>query len=98
MIAFPEFLMAFSPSTQSADELAEMSETLDGFFTQSLREAAKAANIETLATIYEKSGVPGRVYDNGTLDRYVGSIIGRISKATPIRCPRFQRVRQVPRW
>jgi predicted amidohydrolase len=63
MIAFPEFLMAFSPSTQSADELAEMSETLDGFFTQSLRKAAKAANIETLATIYEKSGVPGRVYD-----------------------------------
>ena len=63
MIAFPEFLMAFSPSTQSAEELAEISETLDGPFTQSLREAAKAANIETLATIYEKSDVPGRVYD-----------------------------------
>ena len=38
MIAFPEFLMAFSPSTQSAEELAEISETLDGPFTQSLRE------------------------------------------------------------
>ena len=63
MIAFPEFLMAFSPSTQSAEEFAEISETLDGPFTQSLREAAKAADIETLATIYEKSDVPGRVYD-----------------------------------
>jgi deaminated glutathione amidase len=63
MIVFPEFLMAFSPSTQSAEELAEISETLDGPFTQSLQEAAKAANIETLATIYEKSDVPGRVYD-----------------------------------
>jgi deaminated glutathione amidase len=63
MIAFPEFLMAFSPSTQSAEELAEISETLDGPFTQSLREVTKAANIETLATIYEKSDVPGRVYD-----------------------------------
>jgi deaminated glutathione amidase len=63
MIAFPEFLMAFSPGTQSADELAEISETLDGPFTQSLRETAKAASIETLATIYEKSDVPGRVYD-----------------------------------
>jgi deaminated glutathione amidase len=63
MIAFPEFLMAFSPGTQSAEELAEISETLDGPFTQSLREATKAANIETLATIYEKSDVPGRVYD-----------------------------------
>jgi len=63
MIAFPEFLMAFSPSAQSAEELAEISETLDGPFTRSLRKAAKAANIETLATIYEKSDVPGRVYD-----------------------------------
>lgn len=63
MIAFPEFLMAFSPSTQSAEELAEISESLDGPFTQSLREVAKAANIETLATIYEKSDVTGRVYD-----------------------------------
>jgi predicted amidohydrolase len=63
MIAFPEFLMAFSPSTQSAEELAEISETLAGPFAQSLREATKAADIETLATIYEKSDVPGRVYD-----------------------------------
>jgi deaminated glutathione amidase len=63
MIAFPEFLMAFSPSTQSAEELTEISETLDGPFTRSLRETAKAANIETLATIYEKSDVPSRVYD-----------------------------------
>ena len=63
MIAFPEFLMAFSPSTQSAEELAEIAETLDGPFTQSLREAAKAANIENMATIYEKSDAPEHVYD-----------------------------------
>jgi predicted amidohydrolase len=63
MVAFPEFLMAFSPATQSAESLVEISETLDGPFTRSLRAASAAANIETLATIYEKSDVPGRVYD-----------------------------------
>lgn len=63
LIAFPEFLMAFSPGTQSAEELAEMAEPLAGSFTTFLREASLAAGINTLATIYEKSPVSGRVYD-----------------------------------
>jgi deaminated glutathione amidase len=63
LIAFPEFLMAFSPGTQSAEELAEIGEALDGPFTTSLREASQTAGINTLATIYEKSAVSGRVYD-----------------------------------
>ena len=63
LIAFPEFLMAFSPGTQSAEELAEVAEALDGPFTTSIRQASRTAGINTLATIYEKSGVPGRVYD-----------------------------------
>ena len=33
MIAFPEFLMAFSPSTQSPEELGELAEDIDGPFT-----------------------------------------------------------------
>ena len=63
LIAFPEFLMAFSPGTQSAEELAEIGEALDGPFTTSLRAASQTAGINTLATIYEKSAVSGRVYD-----------------------------------
>ena len=63
MIAFPEFLMAFSPSSQSAEELAQMAEPVDGPFVASLGEAAKKHHIDVLATIYEISNVPHRVYD-----------------------------------
>ena len=64
LIAFPEFLMAFSRASQSAEELAQIAETSDGPFVSSLREAAKAAGIGVLATIYEKAPVSNRVYDS----------------------------------
>src|ERR1051325_7855611 len=64
LIAFPEFLMAFSPGSQSADELAQIAETPDGPFVSSLRDAAKAAGIAVLATIYETAPVANRVFDS----------------------------------
>jgi deaminated glutathione amidase len=63
MIAFPEFLMAFSPGNQSSEELTDLAETIDGPFVASLSESAKAYSIYVLATIYERSGLPNRVYD-----------------------------------
>lgn len=63
MIAFPEFLMAFSPSSQSADELAQMAEPLEGPFVAALGEAARNQGIDVLATIYETGNSPHRVYD-----------------------------------
>ena len=63
MIAFPEFLMAYSPGSQSAEELCALAETIDGPFTTALKDYAKAAAINTLATIYERCHVPNRVYD-----------------------------------
>ena len=63
MIAFPEFLMAFSPESQSSEELVGVAESTDGPFTLSLCEAAKTHGIHVLATIYEQSNVPNRVYD-----------------------------------
>ncbi|HEU4341250.1 MAG TPA: carbon-nitrogen hydrolase family protein [Candidatus Binatia bacterium] len=63
LIAFPEFLMAYSPATQSAEELAGIAEDLDGDFTTTLRAAAKQSSIDLLITVYEKSQVPNRVYD-----------------------------------
>lgn len=64
LIAFPEFLMAFSPGSQTAEELAQLAESTDGPFVTTLRDAAKAASIAVLATIYEKSPVANRVYDS----------------------------------
>jgi len=63
IIAFPEFLMAFSPVSQTAEELAALAEPVDGPFVTALRDAARAARISILATIYERCSSPNRVYD-----------------------------------
>lgn len=63
LIAFPEFLMAFSPTRQSARELAELAEPIGGPFIAALSESAKSAGISVLATIYESGPAPDRVYD-----------------------------------
>jgi len=64
LIAFPEFLMAFSPGSQSAEELTQIAETTDGPFVAVLRAAAKAAGIAVLATIYETFAGANRVFDS----------------------------------
>lgn len=63
LIVFPEFLMAFSPASQSAEELASVAESTDGPFSSALRDAAKASGIAVVATIYEISEKPDRVFD-----------------------------------
>jgi predicted amidohydrolase len=63
LIAFPEFLMAFSPASQSAEQLTQVAEATDGPFISSLCDAAKAAGIAVVATIYENATVPNRVFD-----------------------------------
>jgi predicted amidohydrolase len=62
-IAFPEFLMAFSPADEGAAALAARAEALDGTFVTALKEAARACHIEILATIYEPCPRAERVYD-----------------------------------
>jgi predicted amidohydrolase len=63
LIAFPEFMTAFSPASQTAEELAALAEPVDGPFVTALRDAARAARISILATIYERCSSPNRVYD-----------------------------------
>jgi deaminated glutathione amidase len=64
LVVFPEFLMAFSPASQTAKELAEIAEPLEGPFITSLREAAEATHTIIVATIYETCSIPVRVYDS----------------------------------
>ena len=61
LIAFPEFLMSYSPDSQSAEELAGLAEPINGPFIIALRNAAKAAGLSILATIYERCHLPNRV-------------------------------------
>jgi deaminated glutathione amidase len=63
IIAFPEFLMAFSPASQSAQELTEIAESVDGPFISALRDAAKEHGIGIVAPIYEPSPAHHRVFD-----------------------------------
>jgi deaminated glutathione amidase len=63
LIAFPEFLMAFSPGEESAAELAARAESLEGRFVSALKDVAKASHIAILASIYETCEIPDRVYD-----------------------------------
>lgn len=67
LVAFPEFLMAYSPSNQTANELAGIAEPVNGEFVSALREAAKKNGISVVATIYEKSRIKNRVYDTALL-------------------------------
>jgi len=63
MIAFPEFLMAYSPGSQAAEDLCSLAESVEGPFTTALRETAKNCGIHVVANIYERSSLPNRVYD-----------------------------------
>ena len=74
VIAFPEFLMAYSPSEQSAEELCAIAETVDGPFTTALKNTAKQCAVHVLATIYEKCDEANRVYDTALWIDGVGEI------------------------
>lgn len=74
LVAFPEFLMAYSPSSQTANELAGIAEPVNGEFVSALREAAKKNGIGVVATIYEKSRIKNRVYDTALLIDKTGKL------------------------
>lgn len=75
LIAFPEFLMAFSPANQTAEELAALAEPVDGPFVTALRDAARAARIGILATIYERCASSHRVYDTAVWIDNQGGVV-----------------------
>lgn len=74
LVAFPEFLMAFSPASQSAAELTAVAESVDGPFIAALRECAGDANLGVLAAIYETSPITHRVYDTAVWLDAAGNI------------------------
>ena len=55
IICFPEFQMAFSPTSQSSKELFSISESIEGNFVKELCKSAKENNVSVVGTIYERS-------------------------------------------
>jgi predicted amidohydrolase len=74
LVCFPEFQMAFSPSSQSANHLARIAETVKGNFVLTLSAAAKKNRIGVVVTIYEKSSKPRHVYDTALIINERGAI------------------------
>jgi len=75
LVAFPEFLMAFSPASESAEELTLVAEAVDGAFIAAIRDRAKAAKLGVLAAIYESSPTVNRVYDSAVWIDAAGDIV-----------------------
>ena len=75
LVVFPEFLMAFSPSSQTAKELAEIAEPLEGPFITALKEAANATRTAIVATIYETCSITDRVYDSAIWIDAAGNLV-----------------------
>ncbi|HKY11429.1 MAG TPA: carbon-nitrogen hydrolase family protein [Nitrososphaera sp.] len=74
LVCFPEFQMAFSPRSQSANQLARIAETVKGNFVLTLAAAAKKNRIGVVVTIYEKSSKPQHVYDTAVIISERGAI------------------------
>jgi len=80
LCAFPEFIMCYTRSSQSAAELADIAEKITGKFVSSIGETAKENSIEVVGTFYEKSPQRHRVYDTSFLINKNGKIISRYRK------------------
>jgi len=80
LCAFPEFMMCYTPSSQSPVELARLAEKINGEFVNSIAEAARYNSIQVVGTFYEKSPKPNRVYDTSFLINKFGKIISKYRK------------------
>jgi len=80
LCAFPEFMMCYTPSSQSPAELANIAEKMTGEFVSSIAETAKENSIQVVGTLYEKSPKPNRVYDTSFLINKNGKVISKYRK------------------
>ncbi|MHB8602906.1 MAG: carbon-nitrogen hydrolase family protein [Nitrosotalea sp.] len=80
LCAFPEFMMYYTPSSQSSTDLANIAEKIDGEFVSSISEEAKRNSIQVIGTLYEKSPKPNRVYDTSFLVDKNGKVLSAYRK------------------
>ncbi|NHI04246.1 Aliphatic amidase AmiE [Candidatus Nitrosotalea sp. TS] len=80
LCTFPEFMMFYTPSRQSASELASLAEKITGEFVTSISEAARKNSVQVVGTFYEKSPKENRVYDTSFLTDRNGKIVSKYRK------------------
>lgn len=80
LCTFPEFMMFYTRSSQSPEQLAEAAETIKGNFVKSISRAARENKINVVGTFYEKSRKKNRVYDTSFLINNSGKVISTYRK------------------
>ena len=75
LVAFPEFMMFYTNSSQTPRQLANMGEDLNGNFVRNIAKTAKENHIQVVGTFYEKSKKKDRVYDTAFLVNNVGKVV-----------------------
>ena len=80
LCAFPEFMMFFTTSSQSPQELASLSETVNGSFVKTIAKSAKENKIQVIGTFYEKSSKKNRVYDTAFFINKSGKLLSKYRK------------------
>ena len=80
LCAFPEFMMCYTPSSQSPADLAAIAEKINGEFVSTIAHLAKMHSIQVVGTMYEKSPRPNRVYDTSFFINEHGKVISTYRK------------------
>ena len=80
LCAFPEFMMFYTSSSQSAPTLSKLAETINGKFVTSVANAARENSIFVVGTFYEKSKKKNRVYDTSFLVDKSGKVLSTYRK------------------
>ena len=80
LCAFPEFMMFYTSSSQSAKDLTKLAETISGKFVSTISDSAKRNSIQVIGTIYEKSPKVNRVYDTSFLINEKGKVVSKYRK------------------
>ena len=80
LCAFPEFMMFYTNSSQTARQLSNSAETINGNFVTTIAKAAKANHIQVIGSFYEKSRKKDRVYDTSFVIDESGKVISTYRK------------------
>ena len=78
MCTFPEYMMFYTTSTQTAKQVAQEAETINGEFVSAVAESAKDNSIGIVGTMYEKSRKKDRVYDTSFIINKKGLVNWKI--------------------
>lgn len=80
LCAFPEFMMFYTNSSQTAKQLANLAETINGNFVTTIAKTAKTNHIQVIGSFYEKSRKKDRVYDTSFVVDTLGKVISTYRK------------------